>query len=194
MLLYVLPCHDEAHLPASQYSPDSHAWFSRSYGDARRPQGLAESSPQGPSAPRADDLQKVVSFRLGPDRRLRRHAEFVEEQRTGRRVGTRHFTLLVAAQASPARAPRIGLVVSRRTGNAVHRNRVRRLCRECFRLWPGLLPEGVDLIVVAREGAPALCLGDVRAEWAAVEHVIRRRAQEALASFSRPAGFGNGRS
>jgi hypothetical protein len=48
-------------------------------------------------------------------------------------------------------------------------------------LWPDLLPSGVDLIVVARQGADELALGDVRTEWAAVERVLRRRAAEALA-------------
>lgn len=182
VLLYPLPCHDEAHLSASQSSPDSHARLSRPHGDARGTQGLAESSAKGSPALGADDLQKVVSFRLGPDRRLRRHTEFVEEQGNSRRIGTPHFTLLVAAHAFPPRAPRLGLVVSRKTGNAVCRNRVRRLCRECFRLWPGLLPAGVDLIVVARHGAHLLGLGQVRAEWAAVELPLRKRAADTLAN------------
>jgi ribonuclease P protein component len=91
--------------------------------------------------------------------------------------------LLVAPQ-DPSRAPapsRIGLVVSRKIGSAVRRNRVKRLCRECFRLWPALLPDGVDLIVIAREGAPELDLVRVRAEWQGVERLLKKRAVEALA-------------
>ncbi|MDP9001165.1 MAG: ribonuclease P protein component [Myxococcota bacterium] len=128
-----------------------------------------------------------MAFDFGRDRRLRRHAEFVRAQRSGRRVGTPHFTLLVAAQPpglAPSRAPRparLGVVVTRKIGGAVRRNRVKRLCRECFRLWPDLLPTGVDLIVVARPGAHELGLSDVRAEWIAVETMIKRRAAEALA-------------
>ena len=92
------------------------------------------------------------------ERRLRKHGEFVRAQRSGRRVGTRHFTLLVAAQPPPPRPARLGLVVARRVGSAVRRNRVKRLCRECFRALPELLPQGVDLVVIAREGAPELAL------------------------------------
>lgn len=114
-------------------------------------------------------------------RRLRRHGEFVRAQRSGRRVGTRHFTLLVALQPPPPRAPRMGLVVSRAIGDAVRRNRVKRLCRECFRLSSGLLPRGVDLVVIARPGAPELGLDDVRAEWRGVERLLRKRASEVLA-------------
>jgi ribonuclease P protein component len=123
--------------------------------------------------------------RFGPDRRVRKHDEFSRAQQAGRRVGTPHFTLLVAPQdasrpSSPGPA-RIGLVVSRKIGSAVRRNRVKRLCRECFRLWPSLLPDGVDLIVIAREGAPELDLGQVRAEWQGVERLLKKRAVEALA-------------
>jgi len=122
-----------------------------------------------------------VAFEFGRDRRLRRHAEFVRAQRAGRRVGTAHFTLLVAAQRPPPRASRLGVVVARKIGGAVRRNRVKRLCRECFRNWPAFLPDGVDLIVIAREGAHELGLEQVRAEWLAVESRLKKRAAEALA-------------
>ncbi len=124
---------------------------------------------------------------FGPDRRLRKHAEFVRAQarRSTRRVGTAHFTLLVAAQSH--RGPsRLGLVVGRRIGDAVRRNRVKRLCRECFRTWPDLVPDGIDLIVIARPGAPELDLSRVRAEWMGVEGLLKRRAAEALAQAGDP--------
>ena len=123
---------------------------------------------------------------MGPDRRLRRHTEFVVAQRSGRRVGTAHFTLLVAAQPPPPRPARLGLVVGRKLGTAVRRNRVKRLCRECFRNWPNLLPQGVDLIVIARPGAELLVLAEVRAEWHSVEMLLKKRAAEALARAGRP--------
>jgi ribonuclease P protein component len=87
-----------------------------------------------------------------------------------------------AAAAHAERPPsRIGIVVTRKVGNAVARNRIKRVCRECFRQWPDLLPPGVDLVVIARQGADALGLAEARAEWLAVERVLRRRAEEALA-------------
>jgi ribonuclease P protein component len=75
----------------------------------------------------------------------------------------------------------LGLVVSRAVGTAVRRNRVKRLCRECFRGWPDLLPDGVDLVVIARPGAHELGLAEVRAEWRGVEALLKKRAAEALA-------------
>jgi ribonuclease P protein component len=98
-------------------------------------------------------------------------------------VVTRHFVLLVASQPllPVTDAPRIGLIVSRKVGGAVARNRVKRLCRECFRLSPGFLPNGIDLVVVARGGAESMKLQEVRAEWGAAIVALRRRSAEALA-------------
>lgn len=45
---------------------------------------------------------------------------------------------------------RLGLVVSRRCGNAVARNRWKRMLREAFRLTLPDLPGGLDLVVIPR--------------------------------------------
>jgi ribonuclease P protein component len=120
---------------------------------------------------------------FGRDRRVRKRRDFQRVQSIGRRVVTAHFVLLLAAQpAGDAPGPaRLGLVVSRKVGNAVARNRVKRVCRASFRLLPDLLPAGVDLVVIARDGAETLGLREVRAEWTGVSRLLRRRAQEALA-------------
>ena len=100
-------------------------------------------------------------------------------------MNTPHFTLLVAPQPAQAQAApgpaRLGLVTSRKAGSAVQRNRIRRLCRECFRRWPEMLPPGVDLVVIARPGAHDLGLAGVEAEWRAVAALLRKKAAEALA-------------
>ncbi len=197
---FLRPLRYEAHIPAAQHPPGTYSRLSRPHVDTRWPSGASESPAQGPQALGADDLQEVVvALGFGRDRRLRNHGEFVRAQRQGRRVGTAHFTLLVAAQppqpgglpdtgtrCRTSRAPRLGLVVARRIGNAVRRNRVKRLCRQCFREWPDLLPPGVDLIVIAREGAHELGLADVRAEWLSVELRLKNRAAEALARPADP--------
>ena len=45
-----------------------------------------------------------MAFTFGPDRRIRKHAEFVRAQKGGRRVATRHFTLLVSAREVDGRS------------------------------------------------------------------------------------------
>ena len=124
---------------------------------------------------------------FGADRRLRKHAEFARAQadRAARRVGTTHFTLLLTPQRTPGPS-RLGLIVGRKVGGAVQRNRVKRLCRECFRLAPGLVPDGVDLIAIARPGAPELDLERIQAEWLGVARLLQKRAAEALARGAAP--------
>ena len=67
-----------------------------------------------------------------------------------RSVRTGRGPLLVYALPNDAGTHRLGLTVSRRVGNAVKRNRVKRLLREVFRLnqhhWPG----AYDWIIVVR--------------------------------------------
>jgi ribonuclease P protein component len=128
-----------------------------------------------------------VGFGFGPERRIRRRADFVRVQGTGQRVATQHFVLLVAQRRAdrechePRTArSRLGIVVTKKVGNAVARARVKRLCRECFRLWPDLVPDGIDLVVIARAGAPELVLADVRAEWARARGQLLKRCASVL--------------
>src|SRR5208283_4908571 len=76
---------------------------------------------------------------------------------------------------------RLGLVVTKKVGSAVERNRVKRVCRECFRLWPDFVAAGVDLLVIARQGAPQLGLAQVREEWTRAQAALRHRVREVLA-------------
>jgi ribonuclease P protein component len=45
---------------------------------------------------------------------------------------------------------RLGLSVSRKFGQATHRNRLRRLYREAFRLTRHEMPVGLDLVLIPR--------------------------------------------
>ena len=75
---------------------------------------------------------------------------------------------------------RVGFVVTRKVGNAVQRNRIKRVCRECFRTWPDLVPDGIDLVVIARSRADELGLADVRAEWERARPGLLKRCAAVL--------------
>jgi ribonuclease P protein component len=88
--------------------------------------------------------------------RLSRSADFDRVFRHGRSQAAREFVLYVFPRSDENRPPRLGLSVSRKVGNAVERNRVKRLVREAFAAEGAALPPGTDVVVVARPDARAL--------------------------------------
>lgn len=83
--------------------------------------------------------------------RLRSRGEFLKVQTRGLKVTQEPLLGLFLPNGLPF--TRLGLTVSSKVGNAVVRARIRRLLRECFRKKRHLLPEGVDLVLIARSGA-----------------------------------------
>jgi ribonuclease P protein component len=87
--------------------------------------------------------------------RLTRSAEFERVYRHGRSTANRHLVLYAFANEAAPR-PRLGLSVSRKVGNAVQRNKVKRLLREAFASVEPRLATGQDVVVVARPPAREL--------------------------------------
>jgi ribonuclease P protein component len=97
--------------------------------------------------------------------RLHRSAEFIRLQRSGLRFQSPHFVLYAGTlEAEPERS-RLGVTVSRRIGNAVIRNRVKRRVREVFRgRIRDSLAHGTSLVVIARAGAGSLATASITDE------------------------------
>ena len=102
------------------------------------------------------------------DQRLRKRADFDSVRSHGKRVSDRLFVLIVAP--SEIAQTRWGLAVSRRVGNAVVRNRVKRKIRESIRDIRSIT--GLDVIVSARPAAADAGGESVRSSL----HQLARRA------------------
>jgi ribonuclease P protein component len=84
---------------------------------------------------------------LKSDRILKRD-EFRRVYEQGRKLYSRFFTAFVLP--SPNARARLGITTTRKIGNAVERNRARRLLREAYRKNKWLVPVGVDIVINAK--------------------------------------------
>jgi len=114
-------------------------------------------------------------------RRVRKRAEFERIQRDGERVNTRRFVLILSRQLAGSLPSRLGVTASRRVGNAVVRNRAKRVVREAFRATSDLFRDGIDLVVIVRAPLGDTRLGEVIDEWRAAGAAISRRTAHLLA-------------
>lgn len=83
--------------------------------------------------------------------RLRRRDDYARVYDAGCSAGDESLVVYVAANSLDW--SRFGLSVGKRLGNAVARNRVRRILREAFRLARPDLPSGLDIVCVAKPAA-----------------------------------------
>ncbi len=75
---------------------------------------------------------------------------------------------VVVGDAPASQPTRLGITVTRKIGNAVERNRIKRLVREVFRLNRTRLPEGLDLVWVAKQQAAQAQFADVLEDFEAL--------------------------
>jgi len=95
----------------------------------------------------------VARLRFIKEQHVRKGTDFkrVFERRC---VGRTKFLTVFGAPNTEGQL-RLGLSVSKKNGNAIRRNRIKRLLREAFRLSRPKLPAGLDLVLV-----PVLIVGD----------------------------------
>lgn len=113
-------------------------------------------------------------MRYSRQQHLRKAEEFQAIRASGsrRECGFFYLNLLLLPDREPP-LRRAGFIASRRVGNAVRRNRAKRLLREAFRLNQERLPPSCDLVFVARPSINDAGLAE-----------IERRLRGAIQTFS----------
>jgi ribonuclease P protein component len=109
-------------------------------------------------------------FTLHRSHRLRKNEQFQEVFQKGNSAANKQFVLYSAKQEGQA-AFRAGISVSKKIGNAVIRNRVKRLIREALSRLESKIPSGLDLIIIARPGVEAMSLDAIEQS---LVHVMKR--------------------
>ncbi len=104
--------------------------------------------------------------RFGRAFRLRRRVDFLRIQGQGNKLHVRHFLVFVVRNPTTTQLPppRLGVTVTRKVGNAVIRNRIKRWVREAFRRYRIELAAGLDMVWVAKRSAAQTLFAEVFAD------------------------------
>ncbi len=84
---------------------------------------------------------------LSPGERIRKKKDFIILYRKGNRYRAKYFNLIYLSNTLAY--SRVGVVASRKVGNAVTRNKAKRWMRELYRRNKDLFAYPIDLLMVA---------------------------------------------
>ena len=86
--------------------------------------------------------------------RIRKRSEFVRLSKSGRAVYNQHFVAVLCPGRFGKKS--LGITASRRVGNAVTRNRIKRLIREYFRYNRQKITGAWDINIIVKKEAARL--------------------------------------
>ena len=97
------------------------------------------------------DQLRLKKFSFKKEDKILKRREFLQLQRCGKKIQDSNFIVIYSDGKFDKN--RIGITVSRKTGNAVKRNKIKRLIREHFRMNRDKIAEFIDINVIAKKKA-----------------------------------------
>ncbi len=82
---------------------------------------------------------------------LQSNRDFQKVFKTGRSKGNKYLVMYVSQNHLDCN--RLGISVSKKVGNSVVRHRIKRCIKESYRLHENMFNSGLDIVVIARQGA-----------------------------------------
>jgi ribonuclease P protein component len=109
---------------------------------------------------------------------LRGRREFALVLRRGRTAGTKHLSVYALGAARRDPRPKVGIVITKKVGNAVVRNRLRRRCKSILDA-SSAVACGTWFVVLCRPTATQLPFPQLREELDSALQASARRAGQA---------------
>jgi len=106
----------------------------------------------------------------GPCERIRKKKDFFKLYKRGRCARGKYFNLIYLP--NNLSHSRMAVVASKKVGNAVHRNKIRRRARELFRRNKDLLTSPLDILLIAKKDIQLASWRDMRDQYFSVLQAI----------------------
>jgi len=135
---------DEADIPTEQQKKKERSRISGAHEHQRRAESHQEAATERPEAPRC-----LMIERYGPQERIRKKKDFSDLYKKGSCARGKYFNLIFLPNGLGH--SRMAAVTSKKVGNAVERNRIRRRARDLYRRNKDLLAYPVDILLIAKK-------------------------------------------
>jgi ribonuclease P protein component len=101
--------------------------------------------------------------------RILKRSDFLAVSLKGSKVYNKYFILIHLPNEH--KNNRLGITVTKRVGKSVERNKIKRYCREFFRLNRCTIPENIDINIIVKKNALAL---DSERMFLALENIFKK--------------------
>jgi ribonuclease P protein component len=146
---------DEADVSTEQPEEEERSRIFGPHEHDRRTEGDQAKTTERPETPRC---LKVESYH--PQERIRNKSDFAKLYKRGRCDRGKYFNLIHSP--NQLEHSRMAVVASRKVGNAVQRNRIRRRAKELFRRNKDLLASPRDLLLIVKKDCRDASWADMR--------------------------------